>query len=684
MTAALDLLTACAAWLRAHATSTDTAQVIRTLEAFATSGGGAGGAASFVWRPGEPNPGGNVYATWPALAAALAAVPGAKIVVVDPSLSTPAVVTPGTWPVPGVTFAGLPSQFGGVLVQLAPGAVLVDPWGLAHGLLLEGQSAGPAQITFSNLIPGSPNIFLVGAACAVFSTTANPVFRVAANRALILAGVNGGTIGFPGMPPGNGFPVAALDAPTAQVILGLDTYGVAAPDSVIGAGSLIVSYVDSATIPDTLAGFTGTLFMVPNPPVPAKLVFVNADNGSDTQGNGSSQRPFQSLAKAFTIPGERITFKLAPGTYPPFVIPTSPPRARLTIEGMGSDEQDTDGVTIENVAGPALSLTPAAIDAGAIRAVTLRNLKMIGSTEGLLVTNGGAAANSFLSEGLKLQNCRLTGPKAADLTRLGRFFAESCHFAGNLFVTQLGRSQVVDCTSSGFLEVTYDSTLAAPAGGRLPLSLQGSLFDSDLGLVGNPWVQVDPTSRVNDVLDGGSLIDVGGVGLQLEFRGTGNDLSLNLPEPSVGPPKISLDGSTLNDVSVSPLASVPGGPRFPVSANGVTWDIFAGNTGAGERVDLDLRFSSYNRSGAVTGGAGADQGTIDRSSDVESGSLLPFPGAASTFANPFPAGATYAVTTDYTTPGEAAITGKSPTGFTSYRSGAGPAEPCLFVITRYS
>lgn len=53
---------------------------------------------TFIWRPTEPAPAGNVFATWAALAARAATVYGEVVVFADPTLSTTFEITPGTYP----------------------------------------------------------------------------------------------------------------------------------------------------------------------------------------------------------------------------------------------------------------------------------------------------------------------------------------------------------------------------------------------------------------------------------------------------------------------------------------------------------------------------------------------------------------------------------------------------------
>lgn len=631
--------------------------------------------ANFVLRQGEPNPTGNVYATWASLAPVLAATPGPKIVAIDRSLSSVANITAGTWPVQGTTFVGLPSQFGGVIVELDPGAVLVDPWGIDHGLTMVGMGTGAAQIVLTDVGIGGPVAFVVGLASSIYSNSGQPIFRVGPGEFYVLAALNGGGIG------GIGNPVVSLDDPSAGFVAGLASFGQLASDSVVGSGAWIVQYEDSGILPDTFNGFTGTYVAFPQAQVPNATIYVNASNGSDTQGNGSSRRPFRTLTKAIAVAQasnlDSIIY-LSPGTYGGAILPSL--RA-LTIEGQGGDTQDQSSVVINAVGSPALVLSPAPADADNIKALTLRNLQVVSDTIALQTING-SAPGGFLEYGVKLDNVRLTAPVAWDIQNAGFAMASESYFAGLINATQLGQGILLNSEGDSDLTVSYDSSQPAPSVGRLPFSLQGTTLKGNVLIAGNPWIQINETSKVANVFDIG-LLDLGGQGITFEDQGKQTDISLSLPEPSGLPPTINLDNSRATNVFVGPINSIPGGPRFAVSARNVTWAPSIGNTGIGERTDFDMIGGSYNRSGVVTGGGGADKGTFDRSIDFENGSLLGGP-VNLTFGNPFPAGATYTVTIEYTTTpvANAKVFNKTSVGF-DYEGPLGGGA-CQFTINRYS
>ncbi len=630
-------------------------------------------AANFVLRQDDPSPAGNVYANWATLGPALAATAGPKLVAVDPSINPVAVVTAGSWPVAGTTFVGLPSAFSGVRLQLAPGSVLIDPWGIDHGLFMEGLGDGNAQITFSLPGFGGPDAFTIGIGSAIYSANGNPIFRVGANRFQVLAALLGGSIG------GNGNPVVALDDPTAQLIAGLATYGQLGSGAVSGNGVISVQYDDSCVLPDTLPAFSGTYGAQVQAIVPTRLVYADIVNGSDTQGNGSSRRPFRTLAKAISTAianGGATTVYLAPGTYDGETLPVLP---SFTIEGQGGGAQDQGSVVISGVGVPALALTPAPADANAIQAVTVRNLQLVSDTVGLQIA--AATPGSFLAQGFLLENCRVSAPTALLMSRLNRISATQCSFEGPIDATQVGDGLLLDCTGNDQFTIDFDTSQPMPIVGRLPFKMQNTKTSGDLLLVNNPWLSVDLVSEAANLLNGG-LIDVGGQGVAVEFHGKAFSIILELPEPSgILPPLINLDNSKSSDVQVFPAVSGPGA-RFPVSARNVTWDAL-GTTVIAERCDFDMRGGVYNLQGVVTGGSGADAGTFDRDKDFENGSL--FTGVNSlSFANRFPPGALYQVSVQFSAVGavadQVAILNPTPGGF-DYQAAIG-GQTCIFLITR--
>lgn len=106
------------AFLRDDAPNPDNAAYVRVGAAWfpLTASIGGGSPYEFIFRPAEPAPAGNVFASWAALVAAAAAAVGSKLVYFDDTLA-PCVIPAGAWDFgSSTTFAGsdgLPSGSGG-------------------------------------------------------------------------------------------------------------------------------------------------------------------------------------------------------------------------------------------------------------------------------------------------------------------------------------------------------------------------------------------------------------------------------------------------------------------------------------------------------------------------------------------------------------------------------------------
>lgn len=87
---------------------------------------GQGSTYSFVYRPGDLSPGGNVFTDWTALVAAMTATAGPKLLVFDDSIVSPIPIPVGIWNMKGVTWTGIlrpgaaPAGFNS-LVELSEG-----------------------------------------------------------------------------------------------------------------------------------------------------------------------------------------------------------------------------------------------------------------------------------------------------------------------------------------------------------------------------------------------------------------------------------------------------------------------------------------------------------------------------------------------------------------------------------
>src|SRR5690606_27632213 len=251
---------------------------------------GAQGAVSFVWRPGTPNPSGNVFATWATLYAALSAVRGLKTVLVDTTVA-PAVVPAGTYNLRSVTLQGFNQSIPPTTVRLDDGVNVVDILGLTR-IRVETFTTGATQFSFTE---PNPNFGLESA--SIEPQTAFPPIQyfLAGSPSLQIGLIRGGSLG-------NGVDAALDLGATGQALIFLENTAALADDAVVGAvgSSLYLVYSDGATLPNALSGFAGTLIKSPLPPLSANVLYV-ATNGNDFSGDGSPQRPLATLQAALNL-----------------------------------------------------------------------------------------------------------------------------------------------------------------------------------------------------------------------------------------------------------------------------------------------------------------------------------------------------------------------------------------------
>lgn len=97
----------------------------------------------FVYRPGEPNPSGNVYADWAMLVAAVAAVRGYKTITVDTELVDPAPIPAGAWDMNQAVFYGATDAISNRELRAADGATLARVGGFLGEVGLLSDSTAP-------------------------------------------------------------------------------------------------------------------------------------------------------------------------------------------------------------------------------------------------------------------------------------------------------------------------------------------------------------------------------------------------------------------------------------------------------------------------------------------------------------------------------------------------------------
>lgn len=104
--------------------------------------------SNIVYRPGEPDPVDNVYATWETAYAAAAAIQGARSIQIDDSLVSPATVPAGAWDLTGITLRGFLSD-GNVFLEFQDGATVMGLVEVTDALTLTTVSTSPV-ITYSD------------------------------------------------------------------------------------------------------------------------------------------------------------------------------------------------------------------------------------------------------------------------------------------------------------------------------------------------------------------------------------------------------------------------------------------------------------------------------------------------------------------------------------------------------
>jgi hypothetical protein len=193
---------------------------------------------TFVYRPGYTGLAPNVYTSWPALMAAQLAVQGPKIIQIDDSIVSPAVIPSGTWNLYDCSLAGIIGPPVPVQASCADGCRFQNLSLITDNLIVTSNSSTPIMTLLANegiLIarggvidsgPGSGPFILVPAGVG------SP-----ANIFLELVGQVGTT-------PGRNV-VQVDDAVNGAVIIVTTPGSAVTNDVVTGAGKLLVLYTES-------------------------------------------------------------------------------------------------------------------------------------------------------------------------------------------------------------------------------------------------------------------------------------------------------------------------------------------------------------------------------------------------------------------------------------------------------
>lgn len=647
MTPLMILIQAINAYLITAPTSSALAAVIRALLEWA-SGVEGGAPYVFVWRPGEPSPGKNVFASFTALYAALVATQGERLVVVDTSLA-PAVIPAGTFNFQGVTLQGYRQAQPPTTVTLANGAALVDPLGFVR-LQVQTQTTGPGQILFT---PSNPNLGLESASIVALTPFAPIQYPAVGSPGLQIGLRLGGTLG------DGANPVLDLGA-TGNALVFVDNTGQLSNDSVSGSpgSSLVLVYPDGAGLPQSLTGYTGTLIKSPLPELVANVIYV-ATNGNDFSGDGSEQRPFLTLQHALNQSSDDTTIILAPGLYPAATVPVTPPRANLSIEGRGRCVVGT----FADAYG--LALLADATSANTISSFRLSNLVLRGEV-GLRVDDSNLFGDNFLQEGLFVENCVLEGGIAGcSIARPGSLFFRGNTLNGVANFSQLGQGTVSGNYFNGEANVSFDSGQPFPALGT-QVYFDSNTFLQILAVSGSGQQYFSKDNTCDTLLISPRVLD--GDVMVCHYQGWAREVTVDFVSTDTIAHDVTLDQSHVGFLN-SFFDVTPPAARQAISLR----ESALGFSIAGEFIDIDATGSAYG--GMGSGGVAPDQGTVRRSFR-ENVSVSGFP-AVIVFTVPMDS-AQYTVFFDLDSPVSVGVTAKDKFGFTY--QGNGPAEGSMTVI----
>lgn len=207
------------------------------------------GVLTLVFRPGDPNPAENVYTDWPTLYADVSGLPGARIILIDNSLISPApaVIPAGTYDLSGVSFIGRLDMALATPLHFADGAILTGIASFADGLEVHSLSSLPVL----SVPAGQTRILKVQFATSLQADGAAPFVHVEAGGALVLACLFGAELRTGAQA------VVDIDG-GGQLLLSAFLHTTVQADTISGAGPLTVELWDAASIIDPAqAGHAG-------------------------------------------------------------------------------------------------------------------------------------------------------------------------------------------------------------------------------------------------------------------------------------------------------------------------------------------------------------------------------------------------------------------------------------------
>lgn len=636
------------------------------------------GAPSLVLRTDEPNPSGNVFATWESLYAVLVTIKGFRIIAIDPTLNPIAQVPPSVTPydLEGVVIQGLSSQIAPTL-NIQNGATLQNVLTFRK-LFVVGNRASNVAPPALTLIPtpslggGGPPLILFETAFLGTNTAFPPLVvdgGVTPFAVVELRG--GGTLGdrsnplpiWPVVRAQNGVQLQVVGFDQASV---LDNFASGDPMSAV-----YCSYSDDcAIIPSAKpSGLPGPYFQQALNFQPLFVLYADDTFGNDEIGNGTVRRPFQTIARCLEYGrlnnAENLTIYLFPGVYAgASVLLTNTPLQRLTIEGQGNGVRG--GAVTINGAPNGIEVVPTdQTEADQFVSLVLRNLLIQSPQVGILATDFTVNPTNFLNEGLVIDNCQIQGDfEAISLFKVGRVDAFDS-LVGQATMDQCAGQRWCNVESAAQLTINTDRDNAMPFNSDVDMLFLGCRFFG-IELTAQAHASFDKSCSCDQIGTASLAQSAGGFNPQVRFHGTTDSAQINTAATAGGavePPIYDLDDSTIVDLTIVDLAS-PTPPE--VTARHATLAQGLGSISVSGNVNLNAKKADFpEASVAVAGGATVDSDTRSASSVTAVGAV------AVAFPFPFPAGASYNVLAEGDAPVSVGITAKTGAGFDQTGSAPG-------------
>jgi hypothetical protein len=233
--------------------------IIVASDTYLTSQGvtpGTTGTRNFVFRPGETKPAGNVFNNFHLLYPYLLEAQGPKLLQIDDSIVSPAVIPAGTYDLDNVALMGNLEKVNGTQLQLANGVVFTNFGEIRDTLFITSVSTAPVHIMTNN------DLLIAWRGATISSAPgAAPLFKVPAGVSTTVVGLQGGVFG---ATPGNH--LFDIDAGAAVTMI-LDFAAGLSNDVLSGAGV-------ASVVVTSQSAFINTPFPILQPALPALVALV--------------------------------------------------------------------------------------------------------------------------------------------------------------------------------------------------------------------------------------------------------------------------------------------------------------------------------------------------------------------------------------------------------------------------